>query len=114
MAGLRRVDGDAGECARLELVLLTDTERAYLEEEQRSGSPQWDLDPPQRDDYDTPPQYVLALKKYAQRAMVADRKRQTLRRLQTPSERTSPNTQNVTGPRAFQAIQSFVSGTRRR
>lgn len=60
---------DARECARLEPLLLTREEREYLDSELRSRSPRWDLDPPQREEHNTPAQYVLALKRYAQRCL---------------------------------------------
>lgn len=60
---------DARECERLEAVLLTPAQLRYLNYEQR---PRWELNPPQREEYDTPRNYVLALGGYADRAIEAE------------------------------------------
>lgn len=57
---------DAVECQRLELELLTIEQVRFLNTETQ---PRWDLDPPQREEYVHPKDYVLALKAYAERAM---------------------------------------------
>jgi hypothetical protein len=61
---------DANECERLEAVLLTGAQLRYLNYERR---PRWEMNPPQREEYDTPRNYILALGRYADAAMEADR-----------------------------------------
>lgn len=60
---------DANECERLEAVLLTPAQLRYLNYETR---PRWELNPPQREEYDTPRNYILALGVYADKAMDAN------------------------------------------
>lgn len=58
-------DEDSQECARLEMELLTAEQREFLDNETQ---PRWDLDPPQREDWVTPRDYILALGRYADAA----------------------------------------------
>lgn len=53
---------DANECQRLESELLTLSQRTLLDNER---APRWELNPPQREEYATPHDYVLALGRYA-------------------------------------------------
>lgn len=64
-------DEDSQECARLELELLTFEQRHFLDNE---ASPQWDLNPPQREEWVTPRDYILALGRYADAASERIRK----------------------------------------
>lgn len=61
---------DGAECARLYQELLTEAQRAFLDGPDRR-SPRWDLDPPQREEYNAPLPYMLAVARYADRAMAA-------------------------------------------
>jgi hypothetical protein len=61
---------DARECERLEIELLSEAQRRFLDNERR---PRWELNPPQREEYDTPRNYVLALGRYADAAAEAAR-----------------------------------------
>ena len=61
-------DEDSQECERLEFELLTTEQRTFLNAEQH---PRWDLSPPQREEWNTPRDYVLALGAYADRARAA-------------------------------------------
>lgn len=58
---------DANECERLEKELLTVEQKRFLDNER---FPRWELNPPQREEYDTPRNYVLALGRYADAAQV--------------------------------------------
>lgn len=60
---------DANECARLELELLTTQQQEFLNSER---CPRWELNPPQREEYDTPRNYILALGRYADAAHEAN------------------------------------------
>jgi hypothetical protein len=57
---------DFAECERLEAELLTAAQRKVLDPK---NPPHWDLDPPMREEYDTPRAYVLGLGRYADRVM---------------------------------------------
>ena len=73
MRGVTETDpiDDANECERLEALLLTSAQLRYLNYER---GPRWELNPPQREEYDTPRNYVLALGRYADAAIEAERK----------------------------------------
>lgn len=64
---------DAAECERLEPLLLTPAQLRFLNYEK---VPRWNLNPPQREEYDTPRNYVLALGRYADKAMEAEAREQ--------------------------------------
>ncbi len=55
---------DWHECDRLTRERLTAAQRAALDQR-----PHWDLEPPQREEYDTPRAYVDALRQYADRVI---------------------------------------------
>lgn len=61
---------DGAECARLYQELFTKAQRDFLDGED-AKAPRWDLNPPQREEYDAALPYMLALSKYADRAMAA-------------------------------------------
>lgn len=64
---------DANECERLEPLLLTPAQLRYLNYERQ---PRWNLNPPQREEYDTPRNYVLALGRYADECIAAEARKQ--------------------------------------
>lgn len=61
---------DAAVCARLYQELFTKAQRDFLDGPD-AKAPRWDLDPPQREEFDAPLPYMLALSKYADQAMAA-------------------------------------------
>lgn len=58
---------DAAQCLVLERVLLSERQRTVLRQ-----PPRWDLNPPQREEYDSPKAYVRGLRAYAERVLEAD------------------------------------------
>ncbi len=71
MSGLEQAKADFAECERLENLLLTSRQRAYYAREPEPA-PRWDLDPPMREEYDSPKDYVLAMGRYADRCLQAE------------------------------------------
>lgn len=59
---MSETEDDAKECGRLIGELLTESQRQILGE-----PPVWDLDPPQREEYLSPHDYVMGLGYYADR-----------------------------------------------
>lgn len=56
------------ELESLKRAILTKKEREIL----GRSNPRWDLDPPQREEYETDAAYVAALKAYANRVRASD------------------------------------------
>lgn len=65
---LKEAMDDCAECERLERELLTPAQRQILDPK---NPPRWDLNPPMREEYDSPRAYVLGLGRYADRVMAA-------------------------------------------
>lgn len=72
---MRSADGE--ECERLEKLLLSKEQLRVVnnegyEREKGERSPRWDLDPPQRENYESPIRYILALRDYANRVLASE------------------------------------------
>ena len=65
------MEGDPARLAMLEATYLTSDQRRYLDAESRSEKVRWDLDPPQREEFDSDVDYMRALGAYAERCLVS-------------------------------------------
>lgn len=62
---------DSRSLGELERETLSAKQRAYLDAESKSGRVRWDLEPPQREEYDSDVSYMLGLGRYADRCLMA-------------------------------------------